>query len=158
MDLSTLWGQGSEQPLTPVPGDFTPVATGTYNVTLHAAAVELSGPTAKVALQYKIQDEGEFLHRVLFSNYQLTANGTHFLKRDLAKLGYTDQPKNLDDLSKVLQTLVGKRLEVKAIQRNYTKANGQEGVAHNVYVNHLLDAATVSASEPKFDSKEPLPF
>jgi hypothetical protein len=154
IDINKLWSETPANSATTTASnaaDFEPIPTGDYKVALHFTQVDLTGPVPKAKLRYKIL-EGDFSGRMLFSDYQLSDKGIPFLKKDLKTMGYTDNPKNLDELSKVLNGMVSKTLKVKAIQRTYPKKDGTQGVAHNVYVNAALaEASHVQAEQTATD-------
>jgi len=128
--------------------DFEPIPTGTYLARITLAQVDLTGPSPKVSMRYKIQ-EGEHEGRLLFSNYTLDEKGSSYLMKDLSVLGVKTRPKNMGELSSLLLTITDKTAEVYAKQRAYTKKDGSTGYGHNVYVNAPM--ARAETTDEGFD-------
>lgn len=134
--------------------EFEVIPTGVYDAKVSQAQVDLTGPTPKVTIRYKITS-GEYENRVLFANYNLNETGSSFLMKDLSLLGVTERPKSMDHLSKLLLTVTDKTAEVYAKQRAYTKKDGSTGYGHNVYVNAPM---AKNSSAPQVDTDEDFSF
>lgn len=133
-----------------------PVPTGTYNCWVEKAQLDFTATPPKVTLWYKIE-EGEHEARILFANYSLNETGTAMLKKSLLKFGAPEKL-TLNQLGEFLNTLYGKKCEVYAKHRTYTKQDGTQGDAHNVYVNSVLKVEPAFGDVPALDANETVPF
>ena len=159
-EFETFWTNADTSQSPTAKPQREAVPTGTYNTWIEKAQLDLTKPPGKVSIWYKIE-EGEHTGRILFANYSLNQVGTQMLKKEMLKLGAPQSMKSLNDLGEFLNSIYGRKCEVYAKHRTFTKADGTTGDAHNVYVNSALavDAAFADApAKPGVDTDEKLPF